>query len=244
MKGKWKNLRDNFRKEVKKIPKSRSGDSSEEAPVYSGSWVHFHAMLFLKAVFTPRDTQGNIESQNSQLYSEEATQSQIDQVIQSDEDQQPQTQLETELNELETVLPDKDGPVTPIQAKKKRKVTQNPNTTFEREMLELEQRKVELLCKNDNDDEDMNFFKSLLPHVKLLPSINKLAFRSAVQNLLLNEIFKVQNQEAWSQQEQPRSISCVSTPYPSPAGSYMTSASDTSHHTNQQPSYNPNLLNL
>jgi hypothetical protein len=54
-------LRDTFRKEFKKVPKSRSGDGGEQAPRYLGTWPHFGAMLFLRSVITPRPTEGNIE---------------------------------------------------------------------------------------------------------------------------------------------------------------------------------------
>jgi hypothetical protein len=42
VKGKWKNLRDTFKKELKKVRKYRSGDEAE-AFRYTGSWCHFEA---------------------------------------------------------------------------------------------------------------------------------------------------------------------------------------------------------
>lgn len=119
--------------------------------------------------------------------------------------------------------------------------------TIEREMLDLEKKKVDLLYKDDNDDEDMNFFKSLLPHVKLLPSINKLVFRSAVQDLLLNEILKIKNHQQFSQLAAQRDIPCVPSPYASPTGSHaQTSSSDTSQHTSitQQQPENPDFSRI
>lgn len=71
-------------------------------------------------------------------------------------------------------------------------------------MLGIEKKKkIELLNKGDvEDDEDINCFKSLLPHVRLLPPPDKLSFRSAVQNLLANVIIKVQTKENRAQQVQ------------------------------------------
>lgn len=54
-------MRDTFRREFKKVPKSRSGDGAEQAPRYLGTWPHFDAMLFLRSVITPRPTEGNVE---------------------------------------------------------------------------------------------------------------------------------------------------------------------------------------
>ena len=64
-----------------------------------------------------------------------------------------------------------------------------------RELLDLKAKKMSLLkekCEEEYDD-DMNFFKSLMPHVKQLPAINKLFFRSQVQNALAQELSKLQN---------------------------------------------------
>lgn len=59
-KKKWKNLRDTFLKEIKKVKKSRSGDGQECAEIYTGKWIYYKSMLFLKDTMTPRDTEGNI----------------------------------------------------------------------------------------------------------------------------------------------------------------------------------------
>jgi len=57
---KWKNLRDTFLREVKKVKKSRSGDAQESAEIYTGEWIYYKSMLFLKDTTTPRDTEGNV----------------------------------------------------------------------------------------------------------------------------------------------------------------------------------------
>lgn len=60
VKKKWRSLRDQFLKEFKKIPSSRSGSSQEYAALYQGRWSYFRAMLFLKDTVTPRISDGNI----------------------------------------------------------------------------------------------------------------------------------------------------------------------------------------
>ncbi|XP_050293856.1 uncharacterized protein LOC126734324 [Anthonomus grandis grandis] len=59
-KKKWRNLRDQFTKELKKISKPRSGDPKEFVASYSRKWQYFANMLFLKDTLIPRNTEGNI----------------------------------------------------------------------------------------------------------------------------------------------------------------------------------------
>lgn len=59
-----KNLRDTFLKEIKKVKKSRSGDAQECAVIYTGKWIYYKSMLFLKDTMTPRDTEGNISEED------------------------------------------------------------------------------------------------------------------------------------------------------------------------------------
>lgn len=47
--------------------------------------------------------------------------------------------------------------------------------------------------QGNESDEDLNYFKSLVPHVKKLPSINKLRFRSRIQDALIEELYALQS---------------------------------------------------
>jgi hypothetical protein len=53
----WKGLRDNFRKELKKTDKPRSGDG---APPQTPRCIHFKALQFLRDVLGPGKMSGNI----------------------------------------------------------------------------------------------------------------------------------------------------------------------------------------
>lgn len=64
VKRKWKNIRDTYLKEKKKVKKSRSGDSQNNAEVYTGKWAYFHLLHFLKDTTTPRSTEGNVSDEN------------------------------------------------------------------------------------------------------------------------------------------------------------------------------------
>jgi hypothetical protein len=49
VKARWKNLRDYYLLEVKKLEKPRSGDGTDETGM-SSSWLHFTLMSFLKDI--------------------------------------------------------------------------------------------------------------------------------------------------------------------------------------------------
>ncbi|CAK1553313.1 unnamed protein product [Leptosia nina] len=56
---KWKNIRDQFMKEFKKIPVSRSGDAG--ADQNTSMWPYFKMMLFIKDDVTPEINEGNLD---------------------------------------------------------------------------------------------------------------------------------------------------------------------------------------
>lgn len=45
---------------MKKIPKTKSGDSQGSVPKYPGKWQYFNMLLFLRDILRPRETEGNI----------------------------------------------------------------------------------------------------------------------------------------------------------------------------------------
>ncbi|XP_018788980.1 PREDICTED: uncharacterized protein LOC108968998 isoform X4 [Bactrocera latifrons] len=47
LKAKWKGLRDNFRVEYKRIPRSEQGDFLVEPATFESKWLHYYALLFL-----------------------------------------------------------------------------------------------------------------------------------------------------------------------------------------------------
>jgi hypothetical protein len=243
VKTKWKNLRDTFRKEFKKVPRSCSGDGEEQVPRYLGTWPHYDAMLFLRSVITPRQTKGNTEDpslsniitaaanecdfesvqfkEEVDMYESDSESLQSFQLNASSNQSLPSSQpstsipietcektrntkvtiLElntpTELQQLANSVPGLTEPTDANRmssaASKKRKGQPTMNSiNFDKELLETESKKLLLLRgQSDENDEDMHFFKSLIPHVKQLPSISKLCFRSQVQNLLAHELSKI-----------------------------------------------------
>jgi hypothetical protein len=62
-------------------------------------------------------------------------------------------------------------------------------------MIQIERKKLEWMRKQEEDpnDEDMHFFRSLLPYIKQLPPARKLLLRSKIQNMVADEITALQN---------------------------------------------------
>lgn len=59
VKTKWKNLRDTFRRELRKIPAPRSGDAADA--IHEVTWPYYKYLLFLKDQFISRNRGSNIE---------------------------------------------------------------------------------------------------------------------------------------------------------------------------------------
>ena len=67
VKGKWQNLRDNFRREHAKISKTTTGSAApDDSPL--SAWKYYKQLLFLFDMFSSRKLQTNIPSVPSQAY--------------------------------------------------------------------------------------------------------------------------------------------------------------------------------
>ncbi|VVC46242.1 BESS motif,MADF domain [Cinara cedri] len=173
---KWRNLRDTFLKEKKKVIKCRSGDSQENAEIYTGKWAYYRLMLFLKNTTMPNNTEGNI----SDL--EDTHDSYTDNIS-------LENKLEIEQHSLRS---ESDTDSFVISAFDKTEKNQS-NKDFESELLKLEQQKVTALLQSNmnpviSDDEDMLFLKSLHPYFHELNPLQKLRIRNQLNTVFINEL--------------------------------------------------------
>lgn len=212
-KKKWKNLRDTFSKELKKIPKPRSGTDADNEPKYTGTWPHFEAMSFLKVVLKPRQTEGNIILKDSEsnsvdlsVYSDAASPEEIFNMNASDNDN---TQLPESASILEEIPQNmsidnnfrQDRPPSPSLPAITRQTRKRKDISLEA-FLDIEREKMKILREDqpDNTDDDLLWFKSILPYMKQLPSLKKLHFRTQMQELLLMELSKSNPPQSSAQQ--------------------------------------------
>lgn len=100
-------------------------------------------------------------------------------------------------------------------------------SSFENELLQLEAKKLSALLEPQQpEDEDLLFFKSLISYMKQLNPLQKLQFRSTIQDTLLRELST--HQFSYS--------SNTMVEYPNPASTSSTSDSNNTDYTNPPPS--------
>lgn len=127
-----------------------------------------------------------------------------------------------------------------IRQKKTKKTYAN---SFEDQLLELEREKnnkISALLKNQLDnsenDEDMYFFKSLLPHFKKMNAIQKLRLRNQFQAIIINELESTQT-------NQRPLLTTASVPYHyNTAGTSYSFPSSSSSAASYYPSHNPEFV--
>jgi hypothetical protein len=84
---------------------------------------------------------------------------------------------------------------SPTYARAPKRKREKSTLHYQEEMVRLEKRKLEWLNKQqeEENDEDLHFFRSLVPHIKQLPPARKLFLRSQFQNMVADEITALQN---------------------------------------------------
>lgn len=199
VKKKWKNLRDTFAKELKKITKPCSGAD----PEYIGTWAFYESMLFLKVVLNPRKSDKSI-NETEVFTNPESDMTDLSESMTSTtsapEDKRDVTMAVPHGAFLEDEDAEDNDSETPSMSRPTAAAVgpqlQTSPQTLKRQgdPLEAFQQKIKLIKKeqiDDDDDEDFHWFKSILPYMKQLPPLNKLRFRIQIQELLLKEISKI-----------------------------------------------------
>ncbi|CAG4946603.1 unnamed protein product [Parnassius apollo] len=179
LKKKWKNLRDTYSKELKKIPKSRSGDSFSN---YEPAWKYFTLLGFLKDEYMHLTAESNLDVGDSEI-------------IDSGDDDD--ISVEVLLNEVRSPpSPTRtSSPMEPSTSSSKRK-RQNIQD-IRAEYLEIEKKKPKILendisrnipVDSENKTGDYYFLMSILPEMEKLPTIQKIRLRNKINQALLDEL--------------------------------------------------------
>lgn len=176
-------------------------------------------MSFLKVILKPRKQDGNIiepeESAESYLmdssestcaslvdkFDTNMTQDNFDSFSQDD----PQLQ-ESELERSESVMTTeyetearRNYNISSASSSTKTTTTQKRKRKDDglEAFIQLEKEKIQVLRQDqqDNNDDDLLWFKSMLPYMKKLPSLNKLRFRTQMQELLIKELSNLNKQQ-------------------------------------------------
>lgn len=219
MKSKWKNLRDYFRNECKKVGTSRSGSSADAS--VSSSWPYFKQLLFLKDILRPDRRDSNLTQNEPVEETEEGSMDDDNETQASEAGQDSHYTQNSEPPSPISVANDHSSRESSISRSKRAKRCRPDFECIAKkndEIIAIEKQKLEILEREQNltDDDDLCFFKSLLPHMKKLPSTTKLRIRSKMQELVLTEL------EALDRPQNPVQK------YPLPPVSHITTFSDVS----------------
>ena len=189
-------MRDYFGTEYSKRPVARYGDGGDGLSSTS-KWQYFNQLLFLKDIVAPRKSSGSLGTLvNNDI--ETASGASVD--FQGLEPISSVESVDPELANVDATdtpggmvsgttsptIPTPQETSTPQRSRgKKRKVD---SLNHYEKLLELEQQKIKLLADrnpvDDAKDDDLLFFKSLLPYIKKIPDKRKMSFRSRVQMLV------------------------------------------------------------
>ena len=163
LKGKWKNMRDYYKKEVKRLEKCHpEGASSKQS-----QWSYFSQLSFLKDSIAAKEKETACLSCNGDESSDHLQQA------------KPETlEFDTEeiIEETEDLL---TNPLTSVSHTIKRKLDD--------ERKEPEPKKC-FVTTESNEDEDLLFFKSLLPDFKSLSRDTRLLLKLEYMLLLHNKV--------------------------------------------------------
>ncbi|XP_076658609.1 uncharacterized protein LOC143362394 [Halictus rubicundus] len=188
VRSKWKNLRDKFRTEMLKKAKPRSGAGTEEYENLDdpdnhldhteplSSWQYFDSLSFLKDQFIPRKNNGNLV---------------VDQAL-SD----PNEDLFKDSN-INIFSPPSTAPSSPVSSvagcsstrKSKRSNDLSSNQEIASQLIEIEKKKLRLLSEEQND-EDIGFFQSLIPHIKKLTDEKKMLLMMDIQKMVYRYVYE------------------------------------------------------
>ncbi|XP_013198613.1 transcription factor Adf-1-like [Amyelois transitella] len=213
LKKKWKNLKDHYRKELKKNPAPRSGDAGNVNQ--PSNWQYFSQLRFLQDEVVPNVTEGNLsrpevsnQISNDSFETEDISgeNSQEDTTGHNEESsiypQQPSTssqeapvssqEASTSLQEIST--PPREASAS--QRSRKKRTANDIRTEF----LELERKRIRLLendlsnqsrneaSRNENKSDDYYFFMSLLPQMEKFTPFQKFRVRQKINQALLDEL--------------------------------------------------------
>lgn len=215
MKHKWKNLKDYYRNERKKTKRSKLGSSSKEEFQYESRWPYYSLMHFLdktlnskprlSIISEPEVTTNSIKIEENLIQSEknsvqiEESSIQIKENSIKIEENSDNEELDCFNNKDDSVennsvahSSDQTDNISinnlnnKSSTSKKRKLERNELLS---KILELEENKFKLLeNEKDDTDQDLLFFKSLLPDFKTLPRTKRMHLKLKFQQLLFDEV--------------------------------------------------------
>ncbi|XP_026725778.1 transcription factor Adf-1-like [Trichoplusia ni] len=200
VKNKWRNLRDQFIRENKKVKVPFDNPTKPYISYYRGKWAYFENMLFLKRASVPtKKAAGYSSTDEVELFEEEIK----EEVLDYEDDifiDSATYNSETESNKVdETLTARVDESFNGNNTKFDKEVPPEEETGRKRKTLEtadtVVKAKRQSIASTPNVssedqgeiDDDLHFVKSLVPFLRKLSPIRKLLVRNEIQSLLIRE---------------------------------------------------------
>ncbi|XP_054715367.1 uncharacterized protein LOC129224845 [Uloborus diversus] len=184
---KWRNLRDNFLKELKKAPKKNEDGTFQ----YRGKWRYFNPMSFLLEIHLPTLIGEENVPNSSSLEIEPFILGDLISDIDAENTSVEQEKCSTNDGQPEILSVE--------SAAKKQKIEEADSGTTKTKTLELGEvvldgHSGEVDYRHpvvEEEDADLDFFKSLLPFMRKLSDLQKLHVRNQFQTILIRQLSAV-----------------------------------------------------
>lgn len=163
-KSKWKSLRDNYRREYKKIAILKVHDSSA-----CSNWVHFNSLGFLEKVNTKKQLQSAQSSFESENCNELPKKSNDD-------------------DDVETIVIESSDADDDIYHDNYKYIRQQEQQKRHKNWLLKQRKKIHCCPHSSSEDEIVHFFKSIAPYLAMMDSTMRLRVRIEIQEIILNEL--------------------------------------------------------
>ncbi|XP_077287454.1 uncharacterized protein LOC143912125 [Arctopsyche grandis] len=195
LKKRWKHLKDQYRKELKKQPVLRSGAETE---TWVSTWQYFYTMSFMKTEVTRASSTGNLTvNETESRHNTENTQTDTDIF---DSVSSPGSYHEQSPAGSSNCQPSSTSIRKRSENIRKRRIKDDMLEIEKKQSMVMEKRlKDSQQDENLKNDEDFLFFRSILPTLKKLNELQKLRFRGKINEWLIeacteNERALYQNQ--------------------------------------------------
>ncbi|XP_063365237.1 uncharacterized protein LOC134653800 [Cydia amplana] len=195
IKMKWRNLRDQFSREVKKNPVGEDGTPAIEK--YIGKWAYYDSLTFLKdnVYWNPSDDIRLEDSQDGFNDYKRERESDISVIIKRDPDIDEDIERDIEgdrfLDPLEALEVQEDTSdsnlVTETNEVPRKRLCQRTIRTYPRQ---LPSDGSQAARSSREIDDDLHFALSLVPYLRRLDPLRKLIIRNEMQNLLIGELME------------------------------------------------------
>lgn len=181
-------MRDYYRLELRKLEKQKSGSGTDQATPTS-SWPHFAVMSFLKDILKSG-------TGCTGLSEETYPQNPQCEVTVHDADDSQVTVIKSEPS-VQSTRPSLCASTEELSAPKKKRPHPGTESIIRRneDLIDLGKKKPANMDREKaaEDDDDLLYLKSLLPHIKSLPRIRRLRLRSKFQELVIQELEELES---------------------------------------------------